>query len=151
VVLMEIWKYQDRIRRRREWGLFVCILLAVAATACVADPGIPARVVMALAPASPGGRRSAVYLLDRELDRALAAYRVDEAAHKYIAGNFEMIGARDDGLAGEAYQREFYLEAMKKRILKLQADRRRLAVEAGVENRVDREIDYSRELDSDGQ
>ena len=40
---------------------------------------------------------------------------------------------------------------MKKRILKLQADRRRLAVEAGIENRVDREIDYSRELDSDGQ
>jgi hypothetical protein len=148
---LDLLKYQDRIRRRRAWGLAVCLLLAVVASASVADPEIPARVAVAACPASPAGRRGAVYLLDRELDRALAAYRYDESARRHIAGNFESLGARDDGLAGEVLQREEYLAAMKTRILALQAERRRLAVEAGVENRIDREIDYWRELDNDGQ
>jgi hypothetical protein len=139
---IDLWKYRDRIRRRRERSLVFCILLAGLATACVAEPGIPAWVAVTIAPSSPPGRTAAVYLLDRELDQALAAYRDDEAAHRYIAGNFEMIGARDEGLAGEASQRELYLEAMEKHIVALQAERRKLAVLAGVKSHVDREIDY---------
>ena len=149
--LIDVWKYQDGIRRRRARGVGLSLGLAVVLAVTVLDDEIRARISSAAFPESPAGRWGAVHVLDLELDKALAAYRNEESAHRHIAGHFETLGARDDGLAGEAIQREVYLEAMKKHILTLQAERRQLAVKAGVGNRVDREIDYFTELDNDGQ
>ena len=131
--LIDLWKYQDGIRRRRARGVGLSVGLAVVLVVTVLDDEIRARISAAVFPESPAGRWGAVHVLDIEINKSLAAYRHEESAHRYIAGNFEMLGARDEGLAGEALQRELYLEAMKKHIVALQAERRRLAVKAGIE------------------
>jgi len=144
VEMLEMWKYQDRIRRRQVLGLAVSMLIFLLAAAVVIEPELNTRLAVAVLPETLAGRRGAIYLIDRELDRALAAYRSEESARQYLTGRFESLRARDDGLFGELLQRERYLETMKKHVLALQAGRRRLAVKAGVQNRVDREIDYGR-------
>ena len=91
-----MWKYQERIRRRHAYAGIVCLLISGITFFSATEPEIAARVC-ALFPETPAGRRAAVFMLDRELDRSLAVYRAEDATQRHLVGNFETLGAATTG------------------------------------------------------
>jgi hypothetical protein len=144
VELLEIWKYQDTIRRRNSLYWISLTLFALVVIGLVAVPEFAEGVMATLFRDTPGGRRAAVHRVVRELDRAIKAYTqaIRERAldKKEVAFHQAEDRAEQVRIMGEIEKYEPYLATICRRIEELQAERVRLAVRAGMPPRIDKEF-----------
>jgi hypothetical protein len=152
--LFETWKAQVSTCGRERYARLVVRAATISAIAIPAigaasflaanvQPELAAQVAVRFFPAdSPCGRALAVYLLDRELDRQLVAYRLCDAERDRLARKLRA-NPPEEEVYEVIVQHDTSCGALSDRILSLLTDRSALAAKAGFATRVIGDVDFA--------